>query len=183
MTDRKQYRQIQILRAIAILMVIVHHTINNLPDTAGGDYLLIVVNADVNIFFLISGFLFEKGYERYRRNVRGFLVRKARQLLIPYLFWSLLLYAGARFVYDVAGRGGGILQSLGFERLSWGTIAFNILTFQDYYVEYLWFIYVLFLFFAVSIFAGRKTNHWWMVIAVLLFASTMNYFLALPTLL
>lgn len=29
-------RQIQIMRGIAILMVVMHHTINNLPDNLGG---------------------------------------------------------------------------------------------------------------------------------------------------
>lgn len=173
--------RLQILRAIAIFLVVLHHSINNLPDVFVTKYLIIITYADVIIFFMISGFLFEKNFNRYKENISGFIIKKIRQLILPYLFWTLSLYIAARFVHDcIGGRLSDVLNGLGFVRLSWEEIVRNTLTFQDYYVEFLWFIYVLFLFFIVNIFVGKKLNHFWILFAVMLLGTTINYYCTLP---
>lgn len=123
MNEFQTRRQIQILRGIAILMVVMHHAVNNLPENFGGGYLLILFNSDVTIFMVISGYLFEKNYIRYKENKKRFVSRKATQLMLPYLFWSLILYIGAKVIHDIIGGGlSNCLLQLGFTRLTWGQI-------------------------------------------------------------
>ncbi len=177
-------RQIQIMRGIAILMVVMHHTINNLPDNLGGGYLLILFNSDVTIFMVISGYLFEKNIIRYKADKKRFVIRKAKQLMIPYIFWSFILYIGAKVVHDLIGGGlSSFLLQLGFTRLTWWQIAYNIVTFQNSYDEHIWFIYVLFLYFVVAVICPDKFQSKWTVILLLLMTALSGYYLTVPTLL
>lgn len=172
---------IQILRGFAILFVVTHHTLTNLPRVPVSEELLLIVNTDVTIFFIISGFLFEKNYDRYTKEKGTFLFRKAKQLLVPYLFWSLLLYLGGKIVHDlIGGKLSNILTDLGFYPLGWKKIIWNILTFQDYYTEHLWFVYILFFFFLVNILTGQVFRYWWVALIVLLAAPVCNLYMPLP---
>lgn len=173
--------RLQILRAIAIFLVILHHSVNKLPDVFVTKYLLVITYADVIIFFMISGFLFEKNFNRYKENIPGFIKKKIRQLILPYLFWTLSLYIAVKFVHDcISGKLSDVLNGLEFVRLSWGEIVRNTLTFQDYYVEFMWFIYVLFFLFVVNIFVGEKLNHFWILFVIMLLGTTVSYYCPFP---
>ena len=172
-------KTIQILRAFAIVLVVVHHTFNNLPAVNGG-LMLSISQSDVAIFFMISGYLFEKQFDKYSRDKTSFIRKKAKQLLIPYLFWSLILYIGAGIIHLFGGRLSGILTNLGFERLSVLEIAINVLTYHSFYVEYLWFVYVLFVYFVIHIFFGSQLKKWWMPIVALLIAGVIKSNFELP---
>ena len=172
--------QIQILRGIAIILVVIHHAFNNLPGVNGG-VVLTISQSDVAIFFMISGYLFEKQYDKYSRDKTSFVRRKAKQLLIPYLFWSLILYIGAGIIHLFGGKLSSLLSNYGFGKVSVLEIILNVLTFRSYYVEYLWFIYVLFVYFIIHIFTGSKLKQWWIPIAALLIAGVVRSRIDLPT--
>lgn len=143
--------------------------------------MLLIVNSDVTIFFMISGFLFEKNFEKYVSDKKSFIKKKFWQLIIPYLFWNLVLYVSAWFVHSVVGgQISVILNTFGFTKLTWANIVVNILTYTNYYVEYLWFIYVLFLLFLINILVGRKANRLWFGIFILCFAAALNHYFELP---
>lgn len=168
------------MRGLAILMVVIHHTLNNLP-TIGRGYLLTLVNSDVAIFFAISGYLFEKKFDKYKSNKMIFIKKKASQLLVPYLFWSLILYIGAWVLHSfIGGKLSDILNGFGFVKLTGFQIACSVITFQNSYVEYLWFIYILFAYFIVNIYVDRRLNNLWSVAIILLIASGLNYYFDLP---
>lgn len=174
--------QIQICRAFGILLVVLHHTINNTQISGG--WLLEFAHADVVFFFFISGYLYERNREKYCSDSRGFLRKKAKQLIVPYLFWTLILYFVVSVVHMVFGNVvGNTLNSLGFPRLSIKDIVLNTVFFKDYYVQHLWYIYVLFFFFLISI-ALRKCDqilvNVYTVGALLLAASYAVYIKDLP---
>ena len=178
--ENMRLKQIQIMRGLAILMVVIHHTLNNLP-TSGGGYLLTLVNSDVTIFFVISGYLFEKKFDKYKSDKFIFIKKKVSQLLVPYLFWSLILYIGAWVLHSFSGgKFSEILNGIGFVKLTGFQIAYRLITFQNSYVEYLWFIYILFAYFVVNIYVGRRLNKLWSVVIILLIASGLNYYFNLP---
>lgn len=173
-------RQIQIVRCIAIIMVIVHHTVNNLPNSIWG-VLLIPARSDVTIFFMISGFLFERYFDKYNASKVAFIQQKLRHLMIPYLFWSLLLYTCGWIAHVIiGGKLSAILTDYGFGKLTWMQILCNIVLFENYYIEYLWFIYVLFVFFLVNILICRRPNRLCCAIFIMTFGSVINYYFALP---
>ena len=139
------------------------------------------MNSDVAVFFAISGYLFEKNFDKYQSHKLAFVKKKASQLLFPYLFWSLILYVGAWTLHSfVGGKLCDILNEFGFVKLTGFQIACRVITFQDSYVEYLWFIYILFIYFIVNLFVGRRLNKLWAVVAILLIASGLNYYFDLP---
>ena len=104
-TTKKSNDTIQIMRAVAILFVLIHHSLSNLPEFPFRTVLLKIVYSDVPIFFIISGFLFEKNIDKYAANKLRFIGYKAKQLILPYLFWTLILYIGAKAVYYCGGGG------------------------------------------------------------------------------
>ena len=75
---------IQILRAIAICLVVFHHSVNalNLPEYMNVS-VQIINKIHVNIFFVISGFLFEKKKILYIQNSAKKFVQKKFIQLIP----------------------------------------------------------------------------------------------------
>ncbi|MGN1317782.1 MAG: acyltransferase family protein [Lachnospirales bacterium] len=173
--------EIQIMRFVAIVLVIIHHSINNLSDNFWGNLILNIACADVTVFFCISGYLFEKNIERYSQDKTKFLIKKLKQLIVPYIFWSLLLYIGVNSVHLLCGvKISNAVTKIGFMPLSFLEIVKCILTCSNIYVDYLWFIYILFVFFVVNIFIGKKYNNAYVLIFFVVLSVVCNYFGDLP---
>ncbi len=180
MSEYISKKSIQIMRFWGIIMVLIHHAVNNLPDISADKYILSIVGADVTVFFLISGFLFEMKSEKYYNNKKEFIYNKFLQLIIPYLFWSILLYGGTKLAYLIpVDKIGNAMIEIGFAELDIGSIIWNILISSGLYVEYLWFIYILFIFFIVSVFAGKKLNNILSIIIVIALGIFLNYYFEL----
>lgn len=137
------------MRGVAICLVVFQHALSmGSKSGIAAAISLLCYKVDVNVFFFLSGYLFEKRNGYRNQSKVQFLSRKAKQLLVPYLFWNGALH----FVVWLGYRSGihpvvSVLSKLGFENYSAGIILRNILTYQNYHVELYWFIYVLFLIF------------------------------------
>lgn len=151
---------IQYMRAIAIILVVLQHAV--IAMISGRTAVLIssiCFSIDVNVFMFISGYLYESSIDKYNRlGKASFLKGKAASLMIPYLFWEVLLYAGAWFIYngpEGINKLSPILERIGFSKLSIPEIVVSLITFNDSYVELYWFLYVLFLIFVINCILGK----------------------------
>lgn len=116
------FPEIDIIKGISILLVVMGHTISDeTPECIA--YIITVFT--MPLFMMVSGFLFNINEEW-----SVFLRKKTLRLLIPYLSFSVLTYL-MRFL-------GGTLVRSG--QPSVGEMIFGILTGENY-----WFLYALFL--------------------------------------
>ena len=76
--DLKNRNTIQIMRGIAIIMVVLHHSLSLIETSRISDVTVHFVDMmHVNIFFVISGYLFQKSAAKYRKlGFKNFLVKK-----------------------------------------------------------------------------------------------------------
>lgn len=141
---------IQILRAIAICLVVFHHSVNalNLPEYMNVS-VQIINKIHVNIFFVISGFLFEKKKILYIQNsAKKFVQKKFIQLIIPYFvfseLFSMFIYVG----YKIP-RIASLMSNFGTKKKFIETII-DVMLFRNMYFESLWFVYTLFIIFILN---------------------------------
>lgn len=147
---REKSNTLQIMRAIAIIMVVLQHSIGRVASTNIELKSMYMLNhIDVSVFFIISGYLYEIKKDKYKQEgFVKFLSQKFNALMIPYLFWSLVIPIGLKFMNIVLS---GKLES---KVWSWGEIIINTITYKEYYVQHLWFIYILFAFFLIHYLSG-----------------------------
>lgn len=173
--EKKDDRSIQILRAFGILLVCIHHTLNNLPLSELGSVICTALSrVDVVVFFIISGYLFEKKFFQYESARFVFLKRKTLQLVVPYLFWSLILYVAVKLIAFSAKLFSAVMNLTGFEPLTWKDIIFNILTYEGYYVQHLWYLYALFIIFVFMIYIKPKYVSVWAIIILLMISGLID---------
>lgn len=137
--------EMRIMRGLAILMILLHHALSHTEQTHGTVMLTYALNhVHVVVFFVLAGVLFEyKKTDIYQNGFWAFARNKSRRLLLPYLFWSLLLAIGVKIASQLPTVA-SLIDKLGYREWSIGEIVWNTLTMQDYYTQHLWFIYVLF---------------------------------------
>ena len=122
-------------------------------------------------FFIISGYLYEKGLVRGKATFSSFVIGKAKRLLVPYAFWTVFLWGGVQIGNRIASS---FMIDIGFPPMIIMKLLLNLLTYEVYYVELLWFVYVLFLFFVVHYLIGEIGNKKWFVgLCLLLGFSTL----------
>lgn len=148
---------ITLMRSVAIILVVLQHALTYSTNQMMFSFAKVCYAIDVNVFFFISGYLFERKKSHYIENVPGFVIKKIRELLIPYLSWSLLIYFGVYFAYKIPAME-NIIGKIGFERFTVQEIFVNIFTFNKYYVELYWFIYLLFIIFVIAVIKERMLN-------------------------
>ncbi|MCD7992347.1 MAG: acyltransferase [Clostridia bacterium] len=148
---------LQILRGLAITVVLVHHAISRIG--VGGwmrniDEILICFHMPA--FFIVSGFLYQRNLKKYESEGKwNFLQKKAKHLLIPYMFWYVLLWIGVQVACLMGDSVKDMLTGIGFAPMGIGEMLYGLLTFEIYYVEHLWFLYVLFLYFLIHSLIGE----------------------------
>lgn len=151
MTDQKRY--INTARGIAVLLVILGHSITEDMAAASLPAFVLrtfVYSVHMPVFFFISGYLFQiKEHDYFGSPLMEYTVSKFRRLMVPYISFSvinyIILYAAA-----LVPRISAILESHGYVC---GTIAdslFQILTFQGHLDTHLWFCYVMFLILCIN---------------------------------
>jgi len=87
--EREYYKEIDIIKGIAILLVILGHSFCNFPFDLGSqcpqELIEVVRSFQMPLFFMASGFLFS-----WRGTFLDFVKNKARRLLIPYLVFGIV---------------------------------------------------------------------------------------------
>lgn len=147
MEERKTYNAtIQLMRGLAVIMVILQHSISRIAELdLEFKIMWFLDHIDVAVFFVISGYLFEIKKEKYyQESAISYIKEKAKALLLPYLFWSLILAIGIKVASMVMTK---LPNIIGVDPWSWKDIVINTVLFKDYNVQHLWFIYILFFFF------------------------------------
>lgn len=150
MEERKTYNTtIQLMRGLAVIMVVLQHSISRIAELDLEFKIMYFLNhIDVAVFFVIAGYLFEiKKGKYYQESKMSYIKGKAKALLLPYLFWSLILAGGIKVASMVMTN---LPSIIGIEPWSWKNIVINTVLFKDYNVQHLWFIYILFFFFVFN---------------------------------
>ena len=128
--SRLQIETIDYLKAVAIIMVIVHHCLAYLSSTANGISrvgelsIVLLHTSHVPLFCIIAGYLCHK------QPVGKYYEKKVQRILIPFITFSLLKLAYSIFISSEFAHGG---SSLGEQLL------FSLLIGTQY-----WFAYAIF---------------------------------------
>lgn len=159
--------EIQVMRGIAILMILLHHSLSQLKQTNLVIKTTFALNhVHIVVFFVIAGILFENQKNKIMNtDAFEYISSKWNRLMIPYLFWSTLLVVGIKCLFLIPAVG-NIINKLGYNAWSMKTIIWNTLTMQGYYTAHLWFIYVLFLLYIVNYFGKEYLSNWRVVIVI-----------------
>lgn len=172
----KESNTIQIMRGIALCMVIFHHLLNAHSNPYAKTVVSIVVNIHVQVFFTISGFLFEKNIKKYQeRGITTFIVKKAKELMIPYFAWTML-FSIVVLVASKVPNINTLLISKGYTAKSTIEMCIDSVLFRNPYFESLWFVYVLFVIFIINWFISSKCINWNMFICAAIGSSVIAYF-------
>ncbi len=157
---------LQMLRGLAIIVVLIHHSISR----TGGWVILhgiddILICFHMPVFFIIAGYLYQNKISKYENMGKGrFLLAKAKHLLVPYVFWTVLLWCGVQVANSISTSVSQRMISIGFGPMSIKNLIVGLLTYEEYYTEHLWFLYVLFLYFLVHTLLGKTGSTKWCLI-------------------
>lgn len=148
-------------------MVLLHHSLNHLEQSKMVLHFTYALNhVHVVVFFIIAGLLFEKQRQKVHCNTFGqFFLSKWKRLMIPYLFWFILIAAiiNLMFFFPFLKN---MLINMGYSQWNLKSFIWNTLTMQDFYVMHLWFIYVLFIIYIIN-YVGKDIISDWKVFMVL----------------
>ena len=169
---KKRDRKIDNLRACAIIVVVLGHSIILYSRNWGiyqsnqvcefFDYVKEIINLiQMPLFFSISGYLFAKSIKA--ESFPTFMVKKAKRLIIPFLFIGLTYMIPLKM----------FLHYPGYHGTSYFGAIKRLLNGSD--MGHLWFLPTLFLYFAVSFwvkkFAGSSKAVW---ASITVFASILT---------
>ncbi len=173
-TEKKQ--EFQIARGLAIIFVLIHHAIAQVNSNVILDSLdYIIICFHMPVFFVIAGYLFEVKNNKYIEMGKGrFLLNKAKHLLVPYAFWSFVLWGGIQTACHFENMRKQLFN-MGFTPMSFKNFLYGFLTYEQYYIEHLWFIYVLFNFFVIHMLLGNLGNKKAMIALTLIAGLVTNY--------
>lgn len=150
----KQLAFINVSKGIGIILVVVGHAIIPAMRRSSDGALAVyefIYSFHMALFFLISGYLFQKGLERYRaQGFKAFLWAKFRTLMIPYFTFSVVIYLVLGLAQVVYPPVAALMQSTGKTTgFSLPQALFQILTNEDHVDFHLWYVYSLFLIFII----------------------------------
>ena len=176
MTD-KEKKTLQIVRGIALMMVVLHHVLRANGNTRYDNYVYLLSYIHVQTFFVISGFLYEWNKDGYRKKgIALFLKKKAKELVIPYFAWTWLLSGLVVLVKTSSPVAYGILESKGYEAKSLADLLIDPIVFNNPYFESLWFVYTLFVLFAINWFVSSRYVNKYGFIVLTAAASCFSFF-------
>lgn len=95
-----------------------------------------------------------------KKSLVDFISGKSRRLLLPYVFWTVLLWFGVQIGNRIASP---FMREIGFPPMSVSDLLLNLLTYEVYYIELLWFLYVLFILFVVHHLIGEMGHKQWFI--------------------
>lgn len=99
--EKKRLRYLDYMRGVGILLVVMHHVFRYFPVfNAVVSYIILF---HVGIFFVISGYISGLRTEK-KRDFKQFFFHRAKQLLIPYAFFSVYNSVSKLFVLSIQGN-------------------------------------------------------------------------------
>ena len=152
----KRIEWADIARGIGIMLVVFAHTlVPKLREAhTGVEFVWIFIyNFHMPLFFFVSGWLFEKGLNRYADKGK-FIAGKARLLMLPYIVFSLFAYA-VIFVSMKIPALASVLSGGGYGSPTVKDMVLGILFYLNHVDQHLWFVYSLFIVFTLNILLGR----------------------------
>lgn len=153
-------KNIQILRALAALSVVVYHIWQKTQAyNIGIDYNLSFLSSGVDLFFIISGFIMVYIQDRKKRTYFEFLKERCIRIIPLYYFFTLLITLVFIIIPQVFNErvfhGSDLLSSLFFVNFLFGSYPDPIVQ-QGWTLEYEMIFYILF---SISIIAHKiKTS-------------------------
>ncbi|MBQ9019158.1 MAG: acyltransferase [Bacilli bacterium] len=167
----KKNNTIQVMRAVAIILVLIHHSISNVKHgVILTSFDNIIICFHMPIFFIISGYLFElKNKDYLEKGRQKFIKNKLVHLILPYLFWTVILYIGVQIACKINSS---FMTKIGFEPMGIFSMLKGILTYEVYYTQHLWFLYVLFVMFIINIFSTKINKKLLLFFSILIGIST-----------
>ena len=167
----KNNETIQILRAFAIILVLLHHSIvNSNVSIIGTNIDNVIICFHMPVFFLISGYLFELNLRKYIDNGKfKFINNKFKHLIIPYLFWTIILWIGVQVACVINES---FINKIGYAPMSIFNLIKGIFTYEIYYTQHLWFLYVLFIMFIINILFSKANIKVLLIISTIIGLST-----------
>lgn len=175
MDMEKKSHSIQVMRGVAIIIVLLHHSISGLSlaeNTALATLDSVLICVHMPIFFLIAGYLYEIKQSNNRNEFFPFVGGKAKRLLVPYAFWTILLWTGVQIGNMVAAS---FMEKIGFSPMGVRDLIINLMTYEVFYVELLWFLYVLFLYFVLHYLLGKYGKTRWFVLACIVAGLSVRF--------
>lgn len=156
----KEKKTLQIVRGLALMMVVLHHVLRANGNSRYDDYVYLLSYIHVQTFFVISGFLYEWNNDKYRKNgIAVFVGKKTKELVLPYFAWTWLLSGLIVLVKSISPVAYGILESKGYVAKSLGDLIIDPFLFRNPYYESLWFVYTLYVLFAINwLISSRYVN-------------------------
>ena len=129
-----RYKEVDILKGIAIFLVLLGHAIIyfpvNLHEIKWCEYLFMWLSCvHMPLFFLMSGFCWS-----FRGGYGGYVLKKAKRLIVPYLVFSVIDLVPRALLPELVNRDKSVTQSIADVLLRGG--------------EY-WFLYALFVIFLI----------------------------------
>ncbi|MBQ9374979.1 MAG: acyltransferase family protein [Ruminococcus sp.] len=187
MTTGKRLGWADCAKGIGIILVVLGHTI--VPSIYTSNVVAqfireFIYNFHMQLFFFISGYLFEYGIDKYSDKKR-FIISKARRLLLPYVFFSAFAYCLIAIILRFE-KLAVILKDGGYYSRSFFKAVFETLTHQGHIDKHLWFVYTLFFIFVINIFFVKALKHPVTLIILYLFclsAYSFNHYAILSSLL
>ena len=182
--DQGRLKYINIARGLVMVFVVMVHSF--VPEIRGANSVVMmlffwIATFILQTFMVISGYLFERGYPKYRaRGGEVFFLGKLQNLMLPYLSMSVLSYVGIGFAFFIPPLA-RVLHSGGYNEFGLGEAVFQIVTYEGHIINHLWFLPTLFLIFVVSYLTG-KFFAGIPGLFVSLAVSVLPYFLTMPTL-
>jgi len=181
---RNHLEHLGIARGFGILSVVMAHTF--VPEIRGGNPVLSILflffsGTTMQLFMMLSGYLFERSYDKYRpQGSLRFCIGKVKTLVVPYLSMSVISYAGIALAFMVPQLA-NVLGSAGYAKVGLLEAIFQITTFENHIVSHLWFLPTIFLIQIASFLAGRFFSRLpGLLVAAVLFIAA--HYLAMPTL-
>ena len=158
-----------IAKGIGIILVVFAHTL--VPKMRDASIIvkfiwIFIYNFHMPLFFFISGWLFERNLSRYNDKAK-FIGGKARLLMLPYLVFSLFAYA-VIFAAMKVPMLAGVLSGGGYGTPTVKSMALGILFYYTHADQHLWFVYSLFIVFAVNILLPKVMKSKAMLLVLLL---------------
>lgn len=176
MTEKTK-SEIQIMRGIALLLVVFHHIMNSTGYVYSSQIVSVVASIHVQTFFLISGFLFEYNLHKYKQNgIKSFLKKKARELIVPYFCWIWLLFILVLAVKLTVPSAFEVIEEKGFSVKPVLEQILDSFVIRNPQIESLWFIYVLFFIFLLNWFLPVKKYKWAIFAAAVVISSVASYY-------
>ncbi len=152
MTKKQYFDWIDIAKGIGIVLVVFAHTIvpQIRENSFGAKFIWIFIyNFHMPLFFFLSGYLFENGLPKYTDKGK-FVLGKLKYLMIPYLTFSVFAYVFINFALHISPLA-SVLKNGGYEATGIKDAVLQILTYNGHTDQHLWFVYSLFIVFAVNI--------------------------------